>query len=331
MIKYWLKALRYHFTAPSFISALLGSAIAVNLDLKFNILYFILLIVAIVCNHFALNMTDDYYDYLHGVDVLKTAEEQSQYSGGSGLLVAGNISPFAMKIAFFSFYAITSIIGLYFFIELGPIILLFGLIGFFSSYYYTAPPISFGYRGFGELAILLNFGPLIVISSYYLQAQNITGSIVAMSLPLGFLACSMVLFNEIPDFNTDLKANKKTLVVLFGKKVGFNLAVIAITATYVTIILSVILNYTTKIALISLITIPLAYKAIMLLKNSLNTPTSLGQLEMIKTHNGVGMLLIIAYLIQAFIDGKNILGASLIIIMSVLLYLPVILIVKKSS
>ena len=67
MIKYWLKALRYHFTAPSFISALLGSAIAVNLGITFNVLYFVLLIIAIVCNHCALNMTDDYYDYL-GID-----------------------------------------------------------------------------------------------------------------------------------------------------------------------------------------------------------------------------------------------------------------------
>ncbi len=331
MIQYWLKALRYHFTAPSFISALLGSAIAVNLGITFNVLYFVLLIIAIVCNHCALNMTDDYYDYLHNVDVLKTKEEQSLYSGGSGLLVSEKISPSNMKIAFFSFYVVMLIIGLYFFIELGPIILLFGLIGFFSSYYYTAPPISFGYRGFGELAIFVNFGPLIVIGSYYLQAQSIPVSIIVMSLPLGFLTFSMIMFNEIPDLNTDLTANKKTLVVLFGKNIGFILATMAIIAAYITIILSVLLNYTHKLALISLITVPLAYKAIMLLKNSLNMPTSAGQLEMIKTHNGVGILLIIAYLIQAVVYSKNIFGASIILIMLLLLYIPVILIVKQPT
>ena len=77
MYKYWLQALRYHFTAPSFIAALLGSAVAVNHTNNFNITNFILLITAIVCNHFALNMTDDYYDYLHNVDILDPKNNKS--------------------------------------------------------------------------------------------------------------------------------------------------------------------------------------------------------------------------------------------------------------
>jgi len=77
MYKYWLQALRYHFTAPSFIAALLGSTIAINANNYFNISNFILLIIAILFNHFALNMTDDYYDYLHNVDVLDPKNNKS--------------------------------------------------------------------------------------------------------------------------------------------------------------------------------------------------------------------------------------------------------------
>lgn len=319
IIKHWTTALRYHFTAPSFLAALFGSSMALSSNTTFNTLYFILLIVAIVSNHIALNMTDDYYDYLHNVDVLKTTTEKSNYYGGSGVLVEKKISPNLIKIAFFSFYAITATIGLYFFIQIDYKILLFGIIGFLSSYYYTAPPISFGYKGFGELAIFANFGPIIVIGSYYLQTQSIPLSIIIMSLPLGLLTFAMILFNEIPDFYTDLKANKKTLIVLFGKKNGINLAKIALIVTYIIIILSVSLNYINKIALMTLLTIPLAYKAIKLLKIS-----NLGQLEMVRVHNIIGLLLIFANIIQAFIN-NNIIHSSIIMITSILLYLPIIL------
>lgn len=321
-LKFWLQAIRYHFTAPSFISALLGSAIAINSIYSFNITNFILLIIAILFNHFALNMTDDYYDYLHNVDVLNTANKRSLYHGGSGVLIEKKISPVYIKIAFCSCYAVTIIIGLYFVAKLGMFVLLLGAVGFFCSYYYTAPPFSFGYKGLGELAIFFNFGPLITVGSYYLQTKNIDLPIMIMSLPLGLLMFAMIIFNEIPDMETDLKANKKTLVVLFGKKIGLHLAAIAIIAAYIIIILSTIFYYTTKISLIVLITIPIAYKAIKLLS------CGQGQVEMIKTHNSIGLLLTAAYLIQSLIDSNNIYNILIIAIISILLYLPVIFTIK---
>lgn len=321
-LKNWLQAIRYHFTAPSFISALLGSAIAVNTSCLFNITNFLLLIIAILFNHVALNMTDDYYDYLHNVDVLNTANKRSLCHGGSGVLIEKKIPPAYIKIAFCSCYAVTIIIGLYFVATLGMFILLLGIVGFFCSYYYTAPPFSFGYKGLGELAIFFNFGPLITVGSYYLQTKNIDLPIIIMSLPLGLLMFAMIIFNEIPDTETDLQANKKTLVVLFGKKIGYKLATIAIIATYIIIILSAIFDYTSKISLIIFITIPIAYKAIKLLS------CEQGQVEMIKTHNSIGLLLIAAYLIQSLINSNNSYNILIIIITAILLYLPIIFMIK---
>ena len=325
--KHWFTALRYHFTAPSFISAVFGSTLALNSNIIFNINYFILLIIAILCNHFALNLTDDYFDYLHGADI--ATQEQSKYHGGSGVLINKKINIKFIKIAFISFYSITAIIGLYFYAKLGFIILLFGLIGMGSSYFYTAPPIAFGYRGLGELAIFFNFGPLIIIGSYYLQTKTIPLSIIINSLPLGFLMFAMIIFNEMPDFNNDLAANKKTLIVLYGKKIGLYLGIISISLAYIFIILNIILNYINIMSLISsisLITLPLAYKAIKLL---IQTNGSNGQLSMIKTHNFTGILLITANIIQAIINHQNINNSYIIIIILLLLYFPVILITKK--
>jgi 1,4-dihydroxy-2-naphthoate octaprenyltransferase len=47
--------------------------------------------VGMVVNHMALNMTDDYFDYKHAVDQLKS-EEKNPYTGGSGTLSSGLIN-----------------------------------------------------------------------------------------------------------------------------------------------------------------------------------------------------------------------------------------------
>ena len=67
-------------------------------------------------------------------------------------------------------FSITALIGFYIAAVKGWPVLAIGLFGLFCSIYYTVPPVKFGYRGFGELGLLVNFGPVIGLGSYYVQA-----------------------------------------------------------------------------------------------------------------------------------------------------------------
>jgi 1,4-dihydroxy-2-naphthoate octaprenyltransferase len=51
---------------------ILGGMIAWTIDGKFFPGYFLLVILGLLLNHIALNMTDDYYDFRHLVDVFAT-------------------------------------------------------------------------------------------------------------------------------------------------------------------------------------------------------------------------------------------------------------------
>ena len=57
----------------------------------------------------------------------------------------------------------------------GPALLLFGLAGAFSAYFYTAPPLRLcARRGFGELLVGLNFGPLMVGGTVFALTGTVT-------------------------------------------------------------------------------------------------------------------------------------------------------------
>ena len=98
--------------------------------------------------------------------------------------------------------------------------LLIGAIGILSSIFYTVPPVKFAYRGFGELGLLVNFGPVLVMGSYYVQRQTLDMEPVILSLVPGFLMWSMIVINEIPDYEEDRQSGKMNLVARFGRKTG---------------------------------------------------------------------------------------------------------------
>jgi len=89
------------------------------------------------------------------------------------------------------------------------------VIGVLSGYFYTA---EFAPRGVGEIIVGLNFGPLLVIGSFFVQTQIITYESIAASVPLGILILEVLWVNEIPDFDADARAGKKTLVTRIGRK-----------------------------------------------------------------------------------------------------------------
>jgi 1,4-dihydroxy-2-naphthoate octaprenyltransferase len=154
----WWKAFRFHFTSASFMPGILGGMIAWTMNGQFLPGYFLLVMLGLILNHLALNMTDDYYDFHHLVDVFAT-DGRNPYTGGSGLLSAGLIQPRTMRRVFIAFYAIAIGIGLFLGMMRGAFVLLLLAIGFFCAFFYTAPPIRFGYRGLGEITQLLCFGP----------------------------------------------------------------------------------------------------------------------------------------------------------------------------
>jgi 1,4-dihydroxy-2-naphthoate polyprenyltransferase len=326
----WWKAFRFHFTSASFMPGILGGMIAWTVDGKFLPGYFLLVMLGLILNHMALNMTDDYYDFHHLVDVFAT-DGKNPYTGGSGLLSSGLIQPQRMRQVFIIFYIIAIGIGVFLGVVRGPFLLLLLAIGFFCAYFYTAPPIRFGYRGLGELAQLLCFGPGIGMGAYFVQAQRISWEAFWGTLPFGIMLFSMITINEIPDYFEDRRGGKLNLVARFGRETGGWLFVASLLSAYAVISAGVILGRIPVLGLVSLLTLPIAYKTISILKAYYREPMKMApaNLGMICTHNFTAILLALAYFIEGF-RPDALIPSFLPMIVLIILYIPVARLITRA-
>jgi 1,4-dihydroxy-2-naphthoate polyprenyltransferase len=322
-LEIWWKAFRFHFTSASFMPGILGGMIAWTIDGKFLPGYFLLVILGLLLNHMALNMTDDYYDFRHLVDIFAT-NGKNPYTGGSGLLSSGLIQPQRMKQVFISFYIIAIGIGVFLGVMRGVLILFLLAVGFFCAYFYTAPPIRFGYRGIGELTQLLCFGPGIGLGAYYVQTQRISWEAFWGTLPFGIMLFSMITINEIPDYFEDRKGGKLNLVARFGRETGVWLFILSLCSAYAAILIGVILGRIPVLGLISLLTLPIALKTISILKAFYQEPIKMApaNLGMICTHNFTAILLILSYFIEGF-KSDALIASFLPLIVLIMFYIPI--------
>ena len=272
-----------------------------------NGLHFALVVIGVTVNHFGLNLVDDVLDYRHTVD-LQTGGEKNFFTGGSGVLPEGLLKDKQMLTAAVLFFTATAGIGAYLTWACGWLVLVFGIFGMTCSIFYTAPPIRFGYRGAGELGLLVNFGPVILLGSYYVQARSLSFEPLIASLVPGLLMASMILINEIPDYEADRRGGKWNLVARFGRKTGAVLYGAGLASAYGILVLSASAGVLSPFVLLGLASLPFAFKSLFILRRHLNDPLAMApaNLAMIKVHALTVTTMVAAYLLEVLIAGPKI-------------------------
>jgi len=216
-VKQYLVFGRAPFLTASVIPAILGTALAYHFDGVFNLINFSLVLFGLVFAHLGVNLANDYYDFEQGADQNNNC--RNQFSGGSPHLGEGREKPKLFKHLFWGSFAVAALCGLLLVIRvdqgIGPVFWLM-LAGFIGGYYYTAPPLKFAYRGWGELFILLNFGVLPLLGTYYVQTHTLSIVPIIAGIPVGFLITNVLWINQFPDYHSDKESGKATLVVRMG-------------------------------------------------------------------------------------------------------------------
>ncbi len=215
----------------------------------------LLVAVGVVSLHAATNLTNDYFDFQEGVD--KTGSPTTRYRDQP--LVEGWFAPSELKVYVLIMYLIGAAIGGYLTYVAGPMIVAFGLLGIAASYFYTGG-VSYKYLGWGELAVFMVWGPLMVTGAYYVQVESLALSPVLVSIPLGLLVALTILANNIRDREYDQDAGVTTVANLLDETDAIVLYLLLVVGTYSVLGYLILAGLLSPWGALSFLSFPMAYE-----------------------------------------------------------------------
>lgn len=193
----------------------------------------VLALVGLVALHAAVNIFNEVSDYRTGIDL---ATRRTPFSGGSGTLPAGRMSPGAATAFGILNAAIGLAVGVVFVIRVGWVVLPLVAAGAFCVLAYTQ---LLARIGLGELAAGLGLGTLPVLGTALVQGGTIGSAAIAASIPAFFMTFNLLLLNEFPDEEADREGGRRNLVSILGRRPAAVVYAAAALLTPATVIVAV--------------------------------------------------------------------------------------------
>lgn len=203
----FIKLSRPHFLIGGVLMFALGAAATGQVDPLGYALGQLMVVAAQVTAHFV----NEYAD----VEPDRAVTRRTLFSGGSGVLVGGQLRPVialrAARVA--SALAIGAAIALMF---VNVTAAFLGLAALAISWSYSLPPLRLLGSGFGELAASGVVAGLVPLIGAFSQGGAITGRLTWAIGVVFLLHLAMMLAFELPDLETDAVAGKRVLAVRMG-------------------------------------------------------------------------------------------------------------------
>ena len=205
------------------------------------------------------NLANDYGDHMHGAD-------HSERIGPARMVQSGEITAEKMKSAMIGVAAVTFFIGMWLLIRsLGVgttpfyIMFLLGILSILAAVKYTSGNKPYGYQGFGDLAVIVFFGLVAVLGSFYLQTGNIRWDHLLPAISCGSFATAVLNVNNIRDIDSDRKAGKLSIPVRIGRSAAIKYHWMLLITGLLCSIVFTIMNYRSVWQWLFLIVVPLIY------------------------------------------------------------------------
>ncbi|MAS91912.1 MAG: 1,4-dihydroxy-2-naphthoate octaprenyltransferase [Verrucomicrobiales bacterium] len=168
-------------------------------------------LVSCICIQIATNLFNDAIDHKKGADTEKRL-------GPRRVTASGLLSQKAVMGGALFFCLLAAGISIPLILERGWPIVAIGLVSLFFAYGYTGGPFPLAYRGMGELFVILFFGFVAVLGSFFVQS-GLVGDIQIWTLGLqcGLYSSVLIAINNLRDIEEDRGTGKMTLAVRFVK------------------------------------------------------------------------------------------------------------------
>jgi 1,4-dihydroxy-2-naphthoate octaprenyltransferase len=217
-IKVWLSAARLRTLPLSISGILVGNALSLNQP-DFSWSLFVLMLLTAISFQIISNFANDYGDGVKGTD-------NENRIGPKRVLQQGLLSKQVLKNGIIVMSLVALLLAcILIFVAFGAQSLVYGAVFFglallsvWAAISYTVGDKAYGYRGLGDLFVLLFFGGVGVLGSYFVQLKTFSWPVLLLGLAIGLFSAAVLNLNNMRDRINDGVVGKKTLAVLLGAK-----------------------------------------------------------------------------------------------------------------
>ena len=237
----WVDGARPRTLPAAIAPVLVATALARD---SFNPFTALLALTVSLALQIGVNYANDYSDGIRGTD--------NDRIGPSRITAGGLAKPVQVKSAAFISFGVAAVAGLGLAITTSWWLIAVGAISIAAAWGYTGGKSPYGYIGLGELFVFIFFGLVATIGTFYVQTDEITGQSILAGTIVGFLACAILVINNVRDRAKDEVAGKLTLAVRLGDKRSRIIYTVLVIAPYL-----LTAGFGTPWTLLTLLTLPM--------------------------------------------------------------------------
>jgi 1,4-dihydroxy-2-naphthoate octaprenyltransferase len=179
---------------------------------------FLLCVLTTIFLQILSNLANDYGDSIHGADNINRKGPSRAVQ--SGVITAGQMRRAIILFTILSLLSGIVLLLVAFGFQWRGILFFFGLglLSIGAAVTYTIGRKPYGYLGLGDLSVLLFFGLVGVMGSYYLFTKTVSWLEFLPAMSLGFFSIAVLNINNIRDIESDRVAGKNSIPVRIGRR-----------------------------------------------------------------------------------------------------------------
>ena len=221
----------------------------------------LLALVVAIALQIGVNYANDYFDGVGGVDTAARI-------GPRRLVASGLAPPRAVAAAAIVMVCIAAVAGIVLALLTTPWLIAAGALSVLALVLYSGGPKPYAASGLGEVAVFVFFGLVATCGTAFVQQDRLDASVLWLAVPVGLLACALLMVNNLRDIPTDSAVGKRTLAVRLGAQTSRTLLVAVVVIALILPTVGALVRSLPWPVALTLATIPLAIGPLRVIRNA---------------------------------------------------------------
>ncbi len=211
----------------------------------------LLALVVAMTLQIGVNYANDYFDGVSGVDT-------AARTGPRRLVASGLAPPRAVATAAIAMVGIAAVAGIVLALLTSPWLIAAGALAVVALALYSGGPKPYAASGLGEVSVFVFFGLVATGGAAFVQQDRVDANVLWLAVPVGLLACALLMVNNLRDIPTDSAVGKRTLAVRIGAQRSRVLLVATVVIALLLPSVGAVVRSLPWLVLLSLVAVPLA-------------------------------------------------------------------------